>query len=99
MFVATTHRDAFLTLAQKDSGVVICDQNMPGMTGVALMGKIRNLYPNLLRILMSGMGSTDDVASGVNEAGIHKYIAKDWTGDRIRSELREVLQRNTKYSV
>jgi CheY-like chemotaxis protein len=54
-----------------DTGLVISDMNMPGMTGLELFGKIRAVNPAIATILLTG---SDDVALG-QEAD--EYLLKD----------------------
>jgi response regulator RpfG family c-di-GMP phosphodiesterase len=69
--------------------IVISDQNMPAMTGVKFLSVVRKLYPRAVRIVMSGAGDAGTVTNAVNEAGIHKFLSKNWDAARLRSEVRE----------
>jgi diguanylate cyclase (GGDEF)-like protein/PAS domain S-box-containing protein len=93
ILLARTARDALHQLARHNVAVVISDQNMPGTRGVALMGSVRTLYPKAVRILASGVGTTDILAEGINTAGVHKYLDKNWAPERIRAEVHEAIQR------
>jgi CheY-like chemotaxis protein len=90
--IASDARQAFSVLAQNRVVAIVSDQNMPSMTGVALMSSVRTLYPTVARVLMSGTGGTDTVTDGVNIAGIHKFLDKNWPPDRIRAAMHDVLQ-------
>ena len=39
--------------------------------------------------VMSGVGDSGTVTNAVNEAGIHKFLSKNWDAARLRSEVRE----------
>jgi EAL domain-containing protein (putative c-di-GMP-specific phosphodiesterase class I)/ActR/RegA family two-component response regulator len=90
--VASDARQAFSVLAKSRVVAIVSDQNMPNMTGVALMSSVRTLYPTVARVLMSGTGGTETLTDGVNIAGIHKYLDKNWAPDRIRAAMHDVLQ-------
>jgi CheY-like chemotaxis protein len=84
---------AFELLASHPVGIVISDQNMPGLTGVEFLSHVRKLYPDVIRIVFTSSQDPKALADAVNEAGIHKFIMKDWDGERLRAEVREVSRR------
>jgi len=82
-------RAALQILMEHRVDIVIADHNMPGMSGVAFMSAVRNLYPAAVRVVMSGSGSADMISEAVNAAGVHKYLSKTWDGARLRAEIRQ----------
>lgn len=62
---------------------------MPGMSGTEFLGKLRRLHPSALRIAISGADDAETVASAVNEAGIHNFLLKEWTSERLYCEVLE----------
>jgi len=84
----------FEALAQIAFQIVISDYMMPGMTGVEFLAGVRTLYPDAVRIVMSGVGDMATLTDAVNEASIHKYVAKDWDDARIRAAVREAHLRH-----
>jgi diguanylate cyclase (GGDEF)-like protein/PAS domain S-box-containing protein len=86
---ANSPQAALEVLATHTVNIVISDQNMPAMTGVKFLSVVRKLYPRAIRIVMSGVSDIDTVTNAVNEAGIHKFLSKNWDAARLRSEVRE----------
>ena len=84
---------AFELLASHPVGIVISDQNMPRLTGVEFLSHVRKLYPEVIRIVFTSSQDPKALADAVNEAGIHKFIMKDWDRERLRAEVREVSRR------
>jgi len=84
---------AFELLASHPVGIVISDQNMPGITGVEFLGQVRKLYPDVIRILFTSSHDSRAIADAVNEAAINKLMMKDWDGERLRTEVRDVSRR------
>jgi two-component system, NtrC family, response regulator HupR/HoxA len=58
--------------------VVLCDQRMPGTTGVQFLKQVRERWPDTVRIIISGYTETEDIIAGINEAGIYQYVLKPW---------------------
>ena len=90
----TDPRRAFEVLASQPVGIAISDQGMPGMSGVEFLGHVRKLYPDIVRILATGTHNPDAIADAVNEAGIQKFLSKDWDGQRLRAEVREMYRKH-----
>ena len=87
---------AFSLMASHPVSVVVCDQRMPGMDGAEFLGKLRKLYPDALRIAISGAEDAQTVADAVNEAGIHKFLSKGWSSERLRNEVLEAYRHAVK---
>jgi len=47
----------------------------------------------VIRIVFTSSQDPKALADAVNEAGIHKFLMKDWDGGRLRAEVREVYRR------
>jgi diguanylate cyclase (GGDEF)-like protein len=90
----TDTRRAFEVLAGQPVGIAISDQGMPGMSGVEFLGHVRKLYPDVVRILATGTHDPRAIADAVNEAGIQKFLSKDWDGERLRAEVREIYRKH-----
>ncbi len=93
IFTATNAAQAFALLASHPVSVVVSDQRMPGMDGTEFLAKLRKLHPHALRIAISGADDARIVADAVNEAGIYKFLSKDWNEERLRSEVLEAYRR------
>ncbi|MDK9696808.1 MAG: sigma-54 dependent transcriptional regulator [Siculibacillus sp.] len=80
--------------------VILCDQRMPGENGVDFLKRVRDLWPDPVRMIISGYTDSDDIIAGVNEAGIYHYITKPWHPEKLIASVREAadlyrLQRET----
>jgi diguanylate cyclase (GGDEF)-like protein/PAS domain S-box-containing protein len=84
---------AFELLASHPVGIVISDQCMPRLTGVEFLSHVRKLYPDVIRIVFSSTQDPKVFADAVNEAGIHKFLMKDWDAEHLRVEVREASRR------
>ncbi|MBP2448321.1 sigma-54-dependent transcriptional regulator [Rhizobium leguminosarum] len=69
--------------------VILCDQRMPGESGVEFLKRVRELWPDTIRIIISGYTDSTDIIEGVNNAGIFQYITKPWSPDKLIDCVRE----------
>jgi response regulator RpfG family c-di-GMP phosphodiesterase len=71
-------RRAFEMLETQTFDVVLADQNMPGVTGVQLLAKLREVQPFCARILISGLASSEVLSSAINVGGVDGFVPKPW---------------------
>ena len=78
--------NAALTLLQKlrqrdePVALILADQRMPQMTGVALLEAARreNLYPSAKRVLLTAYADTAAAIQAINSAQVDYYLLKPW---------------------
>ncbi len=63
--------------------VILCDQRMPEITGVEFLQQVREKWPDVIRMIISGYTDSEDIISAVNDAGIYQYITKPWHPDNL----------------
>ncbi|MBY0270836.1 MAG: PAS domain S-box protein [Burkholderiales bacterium] len=84
--------DGFEILAGNRIDIVISDNDMTGMSGIQFLTRVRKLYSNTLRVLASSGDDTPTLTRATNMAGIHLFLPKNWTAERLRIEVRNALQ-------
>jgi two-component system response regulator HupR/HoxA len=85
---------ALLALEQPAAGIriALCDQRMPGTTGVAFLAGVRQRWPDIVRIILSGYTDAEDIIAGVNEGGIWQYLLKPWQPEQLLLTLRRAAE-------
>lgn len=73
---ARSGEKALEELAHTPADIVISDQFMAGMDGIALLSEVRSRWPATLRVLMTGQPACDVTMNAVNQAGIHAILVK-----------------------
>ncbi|WP_020647946.1 sigma-54-dependent transcriptional regulator [Solimonas variicoloris] len=84
--VLQTHAD------DGDVQVILCDQRMPGTTGLEFLRAVRERWPDIVRIIISGHTDAEDIIAGVNEAGIYQYVLKPWMPDQLLELVRDAVE-------
>lgn len=84
--------DEALQLFEQRQGqisVIVSDHRMPVTTGVALLSAVREKWPDTVRLLTTAFADTDSLAASINDAAVHRYIAKPWDLDALRQVLED----------
>ncbi|MBI4725324.1 MAG: response regulator, partial [Rhodomicrobium sp.] len=89
---ATSVREAEAILADQAIQVVFCDQRMPGMTGVEFLKTVRERWPDVVRMIISGYMDAEDIIQGINEAGIYQYVTKPWQPESLTLALKNAVR-------
>jgi thioredoxin reductase (NADPH) len=58
--------------------LVVSDQRMPGMLGVELLARCRDVYPDTRRVLLTAYSDIRAAIRGINEAHLDHYLEKPW---------------------
>ena len=87
--------DARQQLERNEVNVILCDQRMPGLTGVLFLKEVRERWPDVVRIVISGYTDSEDIIAGINDAGIYQYILKPWVPDHLLATVRNAAEAQT----
>jgi diguanylate cyclase (GGDEF)-like protein len=80
-------------LAQREVDVIISDQRMPTMTGVEFLRRAKSMYPETVRIVLSGYTELQSIADAINEGAIYKFLTKPWDDGQLRGHIEEAFRR------
>lgn len=83
--------EALRVLEQNKVNVLLADHRMPGMTGVELFARAKELFPGLPRILVSAYPEEEGLAEAVQQGTIQKLLAKPWTLEVLTRALWQAL--------
>lgn len=92
ILVASGPIEAFQILAMYPVGVILSDQRMPEMSGVEFLGRVKDLYPTTVRIVLSGHTDLESITGAINRGAVYKYQSKPWDDDQLRENLREAFR-------
>lgn len=82
--------EALTAMAGSLPAAVLTDLQMPGMDGLTLVEQVRELYPRVPVILMTGQGS-EEIAIAALKAGAASYVPKRKLTDQLIPALEQVL--------
>jgi two-component system chemotaxis response regulator CheY len=87
--------DALSKFNPKTMDIVFVDWNMPGMSGIDFVRKVRasEKTRHIPIVMVTGNGTTGDIGKALDEAGADVYITKPYTVDDLRRKLTKLVDR------
>jgi DNA-binding NtrC family response regulator len=82
---------AFAVMKNNIFDILLIDVKMPERDGMYLMRKVKEKWPEIPIVVMSGYPTTETIADGF-QLGAARFIAKPFTPDELLETVRQVLQ-------
>lgn len=92
VLTADSGKAALELLEQHQVHVVLSDQRMPEMSGTELLSRIKDLYPETLRIMLTGYTDVDSITDSINQGHIYKFFLKPWNDHNLKLEIRQAIE-------
>ena len=92
ILTASTPAEGFEMLALHRVHVIVCDQRMPSMSGTEFLSKVKELYPETIRIILSGYTGLEAVLDSINRGAIYRFYTKPWDDTQLRDNIRLAFQ-------
>jgi len=78
LLFAETGEQALRMLAEREVHVLVTDMRMPEMTGLELLKVVKERYPHIVRIVLSGYTQVSMLLAAINQGEIFRFITKPW---------------------
>ena len=89
----TSAKDALSFIDQNDIDLVISDYLMPEMDGISFLAKVRELRPEVPRIILTGYADKENAIKAINEVGLFRYIEKPWDNNDLLIIIRNGIEK------
>ena len=92
LLIAESGAEALNLMAQESVDLVISDMRMPEMDGAIFLAKVRQNWPDTIRILLTGHADMVQTVAAINQGEIYRYIAKPWDDQELLILVRQALE-------
>lgn len=86
-------KQALQHISNGDVDLVISDYLMPEMDGITFLAKVRELKPEIPRIILTGYADKENAIKAINEVGLYQYIEKPWDNEDLMIIIRNGLEK------
>ncbi|HHJ20430.1 MAG TPA: sigma-54-dependent Fis family transcriptional regulator, partial [Gammaproteobacteria bacterium] len=84
-------KDALAAFAQQPCDLMITDLKMPGMSGIELLGRVRELNPDIPVIIITGYSTVDHAVEALR-LGASDFIKKPYDAEALLHQVKRVLE-------
>ncbi len=73
--------------------LVISDEKMPGMAGSEFLSAVKKLFPDTIRIILTGHASIQAAMNAVNNGEIYRFFSKPWNEIELKLAIRSAIEK------
>lgn len=89
----TRAREAIEYIKAHDVDLVVSDFLMPEIDGLEFLRQVREMRPDVPRVILTGYADKENAIKAINEVGLYQYIEKPWNNDDLRLIIRNGIDR------
>ncbi len=72
--------------------MIISDQCMPRMSGVELLGLVKDKFPNAIKMIISGYVDYEEFRDDMERNGVKKFIHKPYSQNHLKKVIEVELE-------
>ena len=85
--------EALEIMAGRRFKVVISDERMIGMRGSEFLFRVKELYPDTVRMMLTGYATLEAAQKAVNEVEIYRFFTKPWNDHDLKFAIRSAIEK------
>ena len=86
-------KEALTFIRENHVDLVVSDYLMPEMDGITFLAQVRDMKPEIPRIILTGYADKENAIKAINEVGLYQYIEKPWDNDDLLIILRNGIEK------
>jgi len=90
---SSSAEDALEIMKEHHFKVVISDERMFGMQGSEFLARVRESYPDTIRIMLTGHATLEAAMKAVNEGEIYRFFSKPWGDHDLKFAIRSAIEK------
>lgn len=92
LLTAPSGAEGLKLLEENSVHLVISDQRMPRMDGTQFLAKVKEGYPDAIRIILTGYTDVDSITESINKGHVYKFLLKPWNDQSLKLEIKQALE-------
>lgn len=90
---ATSAAEGLALLKTNKVSLIISDQRMPRKTGVEFLQECSELFPDTMRMLLTGYTDIESVIEAINSGEVYRYITKPWDSVDLVNTVAKAIEK------
>ncbi|MHB1133960.1 MAG: putative bifunctional diguanylate cyclase/phosphodiesterase [Chloroflexota bacterium] len=91
VLTAASGDEGLTVLASQACPLVIADNQMPGMTGIEFLRRVREQWPDTIRVMLTGYADLEAAMAAINRGEVYRFVTKPWEPAELRALVRDGL--------
>ncbi|HET7625017.1 MAG TPA: HD domain-containing phosphohydrolase [Verrucomicrobiae bacterium] len=93
--VASPHAvHALSLLKEQQFSVVLTDQQMPLISGLEFLARVKESQPDATRILITAVLNLNTIIDAINKGEIYRFVVKPWLREDLLATMKNAVQRH-----
>ncbi|MBN2233273.1 MAG: HDOD domain-containing protein [Deltaproteobacteria bacterium] len=92
LYFADSAASAMAALEARRIDIVVSDMRMPEMDGYRFLNLVKQRYPDVIRLILSGYTCEDTAYKAIIDGTAKMYIPKPWDNTRLKELLARLLE-------
>lgn len=92
LLTASSGIEGLKILEENNVHLVLSDQRMPQMSGTEFLAEVKEKYPDVIRIILTGYTQVDSITESINKGNIYKFFLKPWNDQNLKLEIGKALE-------
>jgi DNA-binding NtrC family response regulator len=88
---AKSGEDALNIMQQEEIHVIVTDMRMPGMDGLELIQAVKEKYPHIVRVVLSGYAQSSSLMVAIHKEGVFEFVPKPWKLEEFKKVIRKAI--------
>ena len=85
-------REALDILEKRNVDLVVSDHLMPSMDGLSLLKLVKQHYPRIIRVLLTGHADVQMTIAAINEGEVFRFLTKPWNDVELKETLKNIFE-------
>ncbi|MDC7223524.1 MAG: response regulator [Spirochaetales bacterium] len=94
ILLAPSGPEGLKLLEENPIPVVVSDEKMPEMNGVEFLQEVKKLYPETIRIILSGYADSQTILNAINKGEVYRFITKPWKSEELLEIIEEAFEQH-----
>ena len=92
-YTAQSGAEALNILRKNLIKIIVSDEQMPGMSGADLLCIVKERYPHVVRMMLTGHASLESAMKAVNGGEIYRFFNKPWDNTELLLSMRNAVEK------
>ena len=92
ILTATRGDEGLRVLEANPVALIIADNGMPGMSGIEFLRAVREVRPDVIRVMLTGYADLSSAKDAINRGEVYRFLTKPWDPTELRVIVKQGVE-------